>query len=221
MRIRTKYILLLSLMVASLVGCSSTNQSSNAIEQKTNSTTIPKKDIDSETTKQPIKEEEKIDNSLEQNTETNTKKIDWNAPSNGAYPTIKDSESLWIDVSVDEQKVYIKNQEDTLYTMTASTGLDTSPDNSTPKGTYNIEPERGEWFFSSGYQEGAQYWVSWKNHGEFLFHSVPMDENQQVIKSEAEKLGEKASHGCIRLTVSDAKWIYEHIKINTKVVIRS
>lgn len=48
-----------------------------------------------------------------------------------------------------------------------------------------------------------------------------MDENQQVIKSEAEKLGEKASHGCIRLTVSDAKWIYEHIKTNTKVVIRS
>lgn len=224
MRIRMKYIvllLLLSVIITSLVGCSSTNLNTNATEQKEKSTTSQKTDIASNTTEQDIKTEEEKDNSLESENEIDAKAIDWNAPSNGTYPTVKDSESIWIDVSVDEQKVYIKNQEDTLYTMTASTGLDTSSDNSTPKGTYYIEPERGEWFFSSGYQQGAQYWVSWKNHGEFLFHSVPMDENQQVIESEAKKLGEKASHGCIRLTVSDAKWIYDHIKTNTKVVIRS
>ncbi|MFT8323085.1 MAG: L,D-transpeptidase [Bacillus sp. (in: firmicutes)] len=147
--------------------------------------------------------------------------IDWNAPSNGSYPTLDKSKSIWIDVSVNDQKVYIKDGDATLYTMTASTGIDTNDDNSTPKGIYYIEPERGEWFFSSGYGEGAEYWVSWKNHGEFLFHSVPMNGNKQVIEEEAKKLGEKASHGCIRLTIADAKWIYEHIQTNTKVVIRS
>lgn len=105
--------------------------------------------------------------------------------------------------------------------MAASSGLDTNPNNSTPKGTFYIQPERGEWFYSAGYKEGAEYWVSWKNHGEFLFHSVPMDNDKHVIKNEAEKLGQKASHGCIRLAIPDAKWIYDHIQTGTKVVIRS
>jgi hypothetical protein len=75
--------------------------------------------------------------------------------------------------------------------MVASSGLDTKPDDSTPKGTFYIQQERGEWFYSPGYKEGAEYWVSWKNHGEFLFHSVPMDKNKQVKVSEAEKLSQK------------------------------
>ncbi|HAH78565.1 MAG TPA: L,D-transpeptidase, partial [Ruminococcaceae bacterium] len=35
----------------------------------------------------------------------------------------------------------------------------------------------------------------------------------------ADKLGEPASHGCIRLPVEDAKWIYDNIPEGTKVVI--
>ncbi|CCU56791.1 ErfK/YbiS/YcfS/YnhG superfamily [Bacillus subtilis E1] len=46
-----------------------------------------------------------------------------------------------------------------------------------------------------------------------------MTKDQKVIKTEAEKLGTKASHGCIRLTIPDAKWIYENIPEHTKVVI--
>jgi lipoprotein-anchoring transpeptidase ErfK/SrfK len=46
-----------------------------------------------------------------------------------------------------------------------------------------------------------------------------MDENKQILSADAKKLGEKDSHGCIHLTVPDAKWIYEHIPYNTKVVI--
>jgi len=152
---------------------------------------------------------------------TTTQKIDWNAPSGGAYPALAANEKIWIDVSIHDQKVYIKNGNNTIYTMIASSGIDTNPDNSTPKGTFYIQPERGEWFYSAGYKEGAEYWVSWKNHGEFLFHSVPMDKDKNVIKNEAEKLGQKASHGCIRLAIPDAKWIYDNIKTGTKVVIRS
>ncbi|MCY9162671.1 L,D-transpeptidase [Bacillus atrophaeus] len=146
-------------------------------------------------------------------------KIDWTKPSGGEYPDIKHKDSIWIDVSAKKQEAYIKEGSKTIYTMIISSGLDQTDDDSTPKGTYYVEPERGEWFFSKVYQEGAKYWVSWKNHGEFLFHSVPMTEDKKVIEKEAKQLGTKASHGCIRLTIPDAKWIYENIPEKTKVVI--
>ncbi|MCO7125568.1 L,D-transpeptidase family protein [Sporolactobacillus shoreicorticis] len=147
--------------------------------------------------------------------------VDWDKPSGGSYPVLTKNEPIWIDVSIKDQKVYIKKGTKTLYTMIASTGKDTDPDTTTPTGTYYIQAERGKWFYSPKYKEGAKYWVSWKNHGEFLFHSVPMDQNKQILTADAEKLGEKDSHGCIHLTVPDSKWIYEHIPYNTKVVIHS
>ncbi|KHD85978.1 L,D-transpeptidase [Heyndrickxia ginsengihumi] len=147
------------------------------------------------------------------------KTIDWNAPSGGPYPTLSANEKLWIDVSINDQKVYIKHNNKTIYTMITSSGLDTNPDNSTPEGTFHVQAERGTWFYSPKYKEGAEYWVSWKNHGEFLFHSVPMTEDKKVIPADAKKLGQKDSHGCFHLTIPDAKWIYDHIPTGTKVVV--
>jgi lipoprotein-anchoring transpeptidase ErfK/SrfK len=149
------------------------------------------------------------------------KPINWNLPSGGPYPTLSTNEPIWLDVSVGQQKVFVKTGNQTIYTMIASTGLNTAPDNSTPYGTFHIQPERGKWFYAPQYKEGAEYWVSWKNHGEFLFHSVPMDQNKNVILADAEKLGQKDSHGCVHLTVPDAKWIYDNIKTGTTVVIQS
>ncbi|MFC4766984.1 L,D-transpeptidase [Effusibacillus consociatus] len=146
--------------------------------------------------------------------------LDWSKPSGGEYPKIKQGDAIWIDVSIADQRVYIKNGDETIYTMVTSSGLDTEPGTSTPRGTFVVEPERGDWFFAPQYQQGAKYWVSWKNHGEFLFHSVAMDKNGNVIEEEAKKLGQKASHGCFRLTVPDAKWIYDNIPVKTKVVVR-
>ncbi|USK93010.1 L,D-transpeptidase [Rossellomorea marisflavi] len=151
--------------------------------------------------------------------QTDNHPIDWNAPSDGDYPDIQKEDDIWIDVSTLDQKVYIKKEQDTIYTMNASSGIGTTEDNDTPIGTYYVEPERGEWFYSPTYEEGAEYWISWKNHGEYLFHSVPMDAGREVIESEAKKLGHKASHGCIRLSIPDAKWLYDHIPTGTKVVI--
>jgi lipoprotein-anchoring transpeptidase ErfK/SrfK len=48
-----------------------------------------------------------------------------------------------------------------------------------------------------------------------------MDKNGNVIESEAMKLGHEASHGYVRLAIPDAKWIYDNIRYETKVVIES
>ena len=47
-----------------------------------------------------------------------------------------------------------------------------------------------------------------------------MDKDGQVIQEEAEKLGQPSSHGCVRLSIEDAKWIYDNVPEKTKVVIR-
>lgn len=141
----------------------------------------------------------------------------WLEPSGGAYPDITAAKNLWVDVSIADQRVYIKDGEKTLYTMVASTGI---VGKETPKGTFTIEPERGKWFFAQRFQQGAHYWVSFLGHGKFLFHSVPMDKLGNVIPEEALKLGKTASHGCVRLSVADAKWMFNNIPTGAKVVIR-
>lgn len=56
-----------------------------------------------------------------------------------------------------------------------------------------------------------------------LFHSVPYIETSPdtLEWEEYNKLGESASLGCVRLSVEDAKWIYDNCKPGTKVVVYS
>lgn len=55
--------------------------------------------------------------------------------------------------------------------------------------------------------------------GSILFHSVPYEKKDKSTLEwwEYDKLGTKASLGCIRLTVEDAKWIYDNCVSGTNV----
>lgn len=57
--------------------------------------------------------------------------------------------------------------------------------------------------------------------GQILFHSSSYEAaaKDTLIAEEFNKLGEPVSHGCIRLTTEDAKWIYEYCKLGTIVEI--
>lgn len=143
--------------------------------------------------------------------------VDWRGPSevDKAYPSTSKYPHMWIKVSLAKQRVYLMNGNSVLYTMLCSTGR---PGATTPKGTYYIQAERGPVF--GGSLGGARYYVSWKDHGVYLFHSVPISGSGAYLANEGALLGKVAhSHGCIRLTVSDAYWMYTHIKYGTKVVI--
>ncbi len=139
--------------------------------------------------------------------------------SDGTYPVLAPNERVWIDVSINQELVYIFQGNHLLYTMITSSGIDKAPDSSTPLGVYHIQSERGTWFYADQYQMGAKYWVSWHGHGIFLFHSVPMNRNKQVLLQVAAKLGHPASEGCFHLTIPDAKWFYGHIPYQTEVVV--
>ena len=111
-------------------------------------------------------------------------------------------------VDLEYQHVYVYKNNKLIKTMLCSSGM---AGYETPEGKFKIT-DRGNYFYSDKYEEGAYYWVRF--HGAYLFHSIPCDKSGNIIQSELDKLGIKASHGCIRLSMEDAKWVYENIPKN-------
>ncbi len=144
--------------------------------------------------------------------------VDWRSPSEAKpYPDLTTVSNLWIKVSEAKQRVYLMDGDQTLYTMYCSTGAKDTP---TPTGTFYIQAERGPEFYNQKSKEGAKNYVSFKDHGVYLFHSVPTDKAGNFIEAEAQELGHTAnSHGCVRLSVADSEWFYNSIPEGTKVVI--
>ena len=124
------------------------------------------------------------------------------------------SRPLRVQVSLAQQEVTVLDAKGrTVEAFVCSSG---KIGEETPTGTYVVS-DRGKSFYNPQIQEGAYYWTRF--NGAYLFHSVPFDEDYRMEPEEAEKLGTPASHGCVRLPVEDAKWIYDNIPKGTKVVI--
>ncbi|MBX6378833.1 MAG: L,D-transpeptidase, partial [Clostridia bacterium] len=134
-----------------------------------------------------------------------------------AAPPPPDGGEWRIEVDVSQQRVRVYRGTELVRDMLASTGV---PEKPTPLGSFRIQ-NRGEWFYSRKYRQGGFYWVSFLNWGEYLFHSVPTDADRQIIAEEAARLGQPASHGCVRLSLEDARWLYEVIPAGTPVEIHA
>ena len=127
-----------------------------------------------------------------------------------------------LKISIADQRVYAygldDNNEHTVLvrTMKCSTGKDATP---TPKGTFQSGTGPGaRWYYFKKFDCWAQY--AYYIEGDILFHSVLYNEKGgAVTQSSVNNLGRKASHGCVRLSVEDAKWIYNNCPVNTKVVV--
>lgn len=90
----------------------------------------------------------------------------------------------------------------------------------TKLGTYSLG-EKMRWHVLDGPCYG-QYCT--RIYGGVLFHSVwytGYNDPSTLSISSYNKLGTTASHGCVRLTVEGAKWIYDNVPSGTKVVIYS
>lgn len=95
--------------------------------------------------------------------------------------------------------------------MICSTGLPATP---TIKGTFTLR-RAGRWYTLMGPVYG-QYVT--QISGPYFFHSAWYHVNGNIRSlsvSEYRKLGNNASHGCVRLTVADAKWIYDNCNGST------
>ena len=198
-------VVLFIVVIISLVifGIQSKTESASTIIEKAQN------DDNEKTTKEPILVEiediENIDELTEQKEEkSDNKKIDT-------------SMTYYIKVNYGAQVVTVyKKDEQNEYTipvkaMVCSTGVHTPT-----SGVYSI-PSRWEWLGLQGDVYG-HYCTQIK--GNILFHSVPYltkYDNGSLEYWEYDKLGTYASAGCVRLTVRDAKWIFDNCARGTNV----
>ena len=124
-----------------------------------------------------------------------------------------DSSDFRIEVDLPRQRLIIFYSDEILKEFVCSGG---TPGDDTPLGEFATY-EKIEYSWVDRYDVGAYYWVRF--YGNYLIHSVPFDENGEMIVEEFEKLGSPASHGCIRLRLEEAKWLYETLPLGVKVVI--
>ena len=90
-----------------------------------------------------------------------------------------------------------------------TTGAKSTP---TVKGTFTVQGKGKS--FGSGYT----CWYYTQFYGNYLFHSVLYKQGSMSVIIDG-RLGINASHGCVRLNINNAKWIYDNIPRGTKVVV--
>lgn len=128
----------------------------------------------------------------------------------------QDSYTIKVNKKMNTVTVYAKDGDNgyiiPVVAFVCSTG------NATPTGTFST-PAKFRWLELMG-----PSWGQWCTQivDDFLFHSVyynSYNNNMTLAVGEYNKLGTTCSHGCIRLTAGDAKWIYDNCKLKTKVTI--
>jgi lipoprotein-anchoring transpeptidase ErfK/SrfK len=123
------------------------------------------------------------------------------------------SDNFKIEVDLKKQIVFVYYKGKIIKEMICSGGVDSSP---TPTGEFETT-QKIEYDWVDRFNMGAYYWVRF--YKSYLFHSVPFDKNGNMKVEEFEKLGSPASHGCVRLELEEAKWLYEKLPLGVKVLI--
>ena len=125
-----------------------------------------------------------------------------------------------IEVSLSRQVVEVwalrgENRYDLVQTFKCSTGLH----DSTPHGIFLEGHPVNRWHYFKKFYCWAQY--SYKIVDDIMFHSViyGSKDEKSLRQSSQRNLGNPASHGCVRLSVADAKWLYEHCGRGQTVIV--
>lgn len=152
------------------------------------------------------------------------------------YPNLNKYNRLWIRVSIYGNRTYVLSGNKVIYTMYSSAGKIVNGKSLTPAGTYHLQAEYGDVFYNSN-GVGARYYISYYMHGTYLFHSVPINNFGSGSCYQGYYYGYKGgkhlttlgkkpdSHGCVRLSVKDAEWLYTqrvkgYLPVGTKIVIK-
>ena len=100
--------------------------------------------------------------------------------------------------------------------MLCSTGTSSSP---TRSGTFHLKSYRVRFGLFANTDVYGQYWS--QIDGRMYFHSILYSKRDAASYTGSfNNLGRRASHGCIRLTVPDARWIWYNAAPGTTVIVR-
>lgn len=156
---------------------------------------------------------------------------------NGKYYTVKNGKKVGTGMEVSQVSMYNKAQQyssqtkwlilvDTKanrvgiyngskgnwtqkYFWVCTTGKSSTP---TVKGQFTVGSK------GKAFGHGYTCWYYTQFYGNYLFHSV-LYEPGSMTDIQDGRLGINASAGCVRLSIGNAKWIYDNIPSSTKVVV--
>lgn len=123
-------------------------------------------------------------------------------------------------IILDEQRAYIFNKSRRLIaTLPVSTGTD----DQTPVGTFKVYSKSAQTFFTPDPSERMRWMTRFtkgREGGAIGFHGIPYRVTKSGEIPIFTPLGQyPVSHGCIRVRVSDAKWIYDNMSLGTTVTV--
>lgn len=126
-------------------------------------------------------------------------------------------------IVLSEQRAYFYTSSRRLIaTLPVSTGAD----DQTPTGTFKVFSKSAQAFFAPSPNERMRYMTRFTKgrQGDNIgFHGIPYKVTKNGEVPFYTPLGiAPVSHGCIRMRVADAKWVFENMKLGTVVaVVRS
>lgn len=85
----------------------------------------------------------------------------------------------------------------------------------TPTGVFHVGI-KGQFFNARG---GGRCWYYTQIRGNYLFHSQIYDRQSSPRRITDGRINKWCSHGCVRLRIADAKWIYNNIPGGTTICI--
>ena len=125
--------------------------------------------------------------------------------------------SYWIKVNRKMNTVTVYQYQSGKYKPVKAMVCSVGKNGATPRGNYRTQAKY-RWHTLMGNVHGQYCTRIYKG---YLFHSVWYYSRNKSAQSTKEynKLGKAASHGCVRLTVADSKWLYDRCPTGTKVTI--
>ena len=123
-------------------------------------------------------------------------------------------------VVLDEQRAYFYNANRRLIaTLPVSTGVD----DQTPVGVFKVFSKSAETFYTPNPRERMRFMTRFtvgREGGNIGFHGIPYRVTKSGETPFYTPLGlAPSSHGCIRMRVADAKWVFQNMAIGSTVAV--
>jgi lipoprotein-anchoring transpeptidase ErfK/SrfK len=114
-------------------------------------------------------------------------------------------------VDISRQRLFVMNRDSqVLAEYKVSTGR---PGYETPPGNYTIV-NKAAYAYSKKYEADMFHWMGLTSNGDIGMHGLKGGGYERI-------LGRRASHGCIRLSRADAKYLFSIIPVGMKVQVTS
>lgn len=123
-------------------------------------------------------------------------------------------------IVLDEQRAYFYTSKRRLIaTLPVSTGID----DQTPVGTFKVFSKSAQTFYAPNPVERMKYMTRFtkgREGGNIGFHGIPYKVTKNGDIPFYTPLGiAPVSHGCIRMKVTDARWVFDNMKLGSVVSV--